>query len=735
MMLNVHPMIADAVLDPTKPLIFVEGTKQYLAAVTALVGGGDYTAVGLSGCNGWLQGGDPVDDFGHLNLGGRDVITCFDADWTTNRDVYDAAKRLTDWLTLHGARTVKHISLPGGGNTGLDDVLSKFEDTPAKMRLLIEGASEKLGRRPAKRNEHLYFDDDGSLLTRTAATALLDTFPCALAEDGSVAVYRNGRYIIDPHHHALYGALGDLLGEKYRPTHRASIEEFVKGILAAEGKRLGSAKHGRLLNLANGMLDLDSFELLPHDPKYLSAVQLPVRWIPDAQCPTYEAWIGAVLADGQLADLEEVIGTMLDSSTTPTKSLFAFGPSRSGKSTILRLMTDIMGGDNTSAVTLHQLSDDRFAAAELYGKKLNVAADLSSRHVEDISTWKMLTGEDRVTANRKYGAQFTFLNQALFAFSANELPTVGESSRAYFERVKPFSFPNSFAGREDPSIEHTMRNDELPGILRRWVEAHHRRVARGSFRATSQAVLGQFEAASDRVRLWLNEEMEIISSIELPDGTVRATSAGSELPATKATTKTDLHDVFAEWAALNGFSGLGMRKFVARLTSVNGVYDDIRIMPKRARGINIVRRPEDVKIDNPSSSGRFGQRQDTLPMGSDRSTEGGKGPGTQNHLYVKGGAKLPESPGQPADPFDEADTESDDEAPVQIGVPRTVLHTGDLSWTTAGVGPVYDLFGGLLPACEVLPCGTCGQDRQLLPPSHYIRICAACQPAMFQEAS
>jgi hypothetical protein len=75
-----------------------------------------------------------------------------------------------------------------------------------------------------------------------------------------------------------------------------------------------------------------------------------------------------------------------------------------------------------------------------------------------------------------------------------------------------------------------MHNDELPGILRRWVEAHHRRVARGSFRATSEAVLGQFEAASDRVRLWLDEEMEIISSIELPDGTVRATSAGSELP-------------------------------------------------------------------------------------------------------------------------------------------------------------------------------------------------------------
>jgi putative DNA primase/helicase len=96
-----------------------------------------------------------------------------------------------------------------------------------------------------------------------------------------------------------------------------------------------------------------------------------------------------------LDDLEETMATMLDQSRTPPKAALLHGPSRSGKSTFLRLMTAIAGHENTSAVSLHQLSEDRFASANLYGKILNVAADISADHVRDLSLWKMLTGEDR----------------------------------------------------------------------------------------------------------------------------------------------------------------------------------------------------------------------------------------------------------------------------------------------------------------------------------------------------
>jgi putative DNA primase/helicase len=58
----------------------------------------------------------------------------------------------------------------------------------------------------------------------------------------------------------------------------------------------------RRLNVRNGMLDLDTLELHTHDPKYLSKVQLPVEWAPDATCPTYEWWVDKLLAPGQRDD-------------------------------------------------------------------------------------------------------------------------------------------------------------------------------------------------------------------------------------------------------------------------------------------------------------------------------------------------------------------------------------------------------------------------------------------------
>ena len=158
--------------------------------------------------------------------------------------------------------------------------------------------------------------------------------------------------------------------------------------------------------------------------------------------------------------------------------MFLYGPSRSGKSTYLRLLRAIVGPRDTSSVTLHQLAEDKFASANVYGKRLNIAADLSSREISDLSIFKMLTGEDHISANKKYGAQFTFRNAALFAFSANEIPAVSEGSDAYFQRVIPFNFARSFKGAEDPTIEARILA-ELPGILVRLAKAAQRFIGNG----------------------------------------------------------------------------------------------------------------------------------------------------------------------------------------------------------------------------------------------------------------
>lgn len=607
--LNVHPRMRERVHDVNAPLVVVEGTKQYLAAVSAL-SGSEYACVGVAGCFGWSSDGRPVDCLTQIPWSGREVVICFDADIATNRNVYDAAAGLSDTLIVHGAGPVKYIKLPGNRTTGLDDVLATLAAPADGMRRLIQNAAAKLPRRPpAKKDRPAYFGEDGNLLVDRFSTMLRDRHPMLLAGDETVAVYTRGVYRVSPN--ALRAVMAEELGDLYRPAHRATVEEYTTATLYREDARLPERVSEPVVNVTNGMLDLRTGELKPHSAAWHSAAQLPIAWDPAATCPTYERWLATQIAD-QADDLEECASTMLDPSRTPSKAIFLYGPSRSGKSTFLRLMVAVAGNENTSAVTLHQLSDDKYASAELYGKILNTAADLSSAHVSDLSLFKMLTGEDLTLANRKYGREFKFTNTALFAFSANAIPTVSETSGAYFARVKPFAFSTSFAGAEDPGIEVTLRS-ELPGILVRWVRAWQRIHARGSYAETATSAREEFEEGSDRVRRWVAEERRVVT--EVPAGGsfkvategVVAVSPGTVLPSDCGATKTELFKAFGEWVTESGMARMNKTTFISRLTSINGVYE-VRLLPNKTRGINVAARLDDENDvwSNSSDGGRSG---------------------------------------------------------------------------------------------------------------------------------
>lgn len=559
------------------PVLIVEGTKQQYAALSYAPP--EYAIYGLSGCWGWIDGGRATWLPDVMFLMGRDIYVCFDADMESNYQVHRAADELTKQLKRSGVTSVRYVQTTARDTSGLDDVLASLpeERRTQILALWLNQATARLPKAPKKPQTNPYIAENGTLLVRRATEAVMDKAPAALTAEREVALYLDGAYRLDPN--AFISSVVDILGDLYRREWRANIEEVATGILYSSGMILPERQTSPLLNVANGMLDLPTGTLKPHDPVYMSSAQLPIPWEPDATAPTYEAWLENVIPD-QIEDLEEVASTMLDPSRTPSKAIFCFGPTRSGKSTFIRILQAVAGLENRSAVTLHQICGDRFAAANVFGKILNASSDLSAAEVTDLSIFKMMTGEDAINGNRKYGKQFTFTNRALFAFSANELPTVGETSRAYLERIKPFRFPLSFAGHENPAIEAAIMN-ELPGVLVRFVQAWQRMNARGGYSPTLPEVREAFEIGSNRVRQWISEEMEV------------ADVGGKSIVATdQGTVGAELHRQFTAWTELQKGKPLGRKSFTAHLTSVNGV-KEVRILPSKGRGFNVVRRTEE----------------------------------------------------------------------------------------------------------------------------------------------
>lgn len=128
--------------------LIIEGTKQGLAGASYAPPG--VSVYSIAGCRMWQIDGVPIPDLAVLD--GKKVIVILDADAATNPDVYGAGVGLTEALAMEGVEKVLFGRLPGGGKSGLDDILaSRPEDRRAVfMGRLIEGAKPKPADRVPK---------------------------------------------------------------------------------------------------------------------------------------------------------------------------------------------------------------------------------------------------------------------------------------------------------------------------------------------------------------------------------------------------------------------------------------------------------------------------------------------------------------------------------------------------------------------------------------------------------
>jgi putative DNA primase/helicase len=161
----------------------------------------------------------------------------------------------------------------------------------------------------------------------------------------------------------------------------------------------------------------------------------------------FKSWVG-----DKWVLLYEIIGyTLLAGEYPLNKAVMLVGEGRNGKTTYLELVVRLLGRDNVVSIKLQDLTSDRlrFSVSQLYGKMANVFADLPSEALRNTGLFKVLTGEDSITADRKFRDPITFTNYAKMLFSTNELPKVYDMSTAFWRRWLVVEFPNQFPPNED----------------------------------------------------------------------------------------------------------------------------------------------------------------------------------------------------------------------------------------------------------------------------------------------
>lgn len=492
---------------PSRPkgVAIIEGTKQALAVAST---DPEWLVYAMAGCWNWIHDNTPVPELYELSEG-LPLVVVLDADLRSNPRVWDAADRmLQTFPAVTGATSVKIATVPAGGTNGFDDVLARTPDAKRSkfVERVLAGAVDKLPARPGVVGRFFRFEGRRILFSpMTAASHLDDEAPFALHRAAG-ALYRYA----DPGVFRKVADVGPiaarLLGDRYEIHHKSALEGAI--VALAHDRLLDEAGDSPLIPLTNGVLDPRTATLVEPSPDHLLLGTWGVAWEPEARCPR----IMKYLADhfpGQVDAILDTMARVIDRVNPQDRVLFVFGPPRCGKSTLLRLLVALVGDAAASSEPLHKLSTDRWSAAQLFGKAVNVSADLSAEDVRDDSMFKNLTGGDKVAGELKFENKFTFTNHALLAFSANQIPALPAGSDAAFARFVPVAGGRTFVGKEDPEIEAGLM-EELPGLLVELVRRHRARRKPVPLEVVSR----EFRRCGDRVAQYVEERLERLTDDE-----------------------------------------------------------------------------------------------------------------------------------------------------------------------------------------------------------------------------
>jgi len=273
------------------------------------------------------------------------------------------------------------------------------------------------------------------------------------------------------------------LQDEYRRNRAGEVVDYIKASTYTKRRE----EPPNLLPLKNGVLDLNTMELKPYTPEFMFFNKIPVNYDPEADCPEIKKFHKEIVnGEDQITVLEEVIGYCLHRTYFTAKALMLVGGGSNGKSTWLALVRTFLGPQNVSGRGLFELEENRFARADFFGKFANIYADLPDRALQRTGMFKMLTGGDQITAEKKFQNSFNFVNYAKLLFSANKVPEALDDTDAFFRRWIIITFPNVFNGAVcDPyKLEKLIADQELSGLLNIALAALKRLLKTGHFSNT-----------------------------------------------------------------------------------------------------------------------------------------------------------------------------------------------------------------------------------------------------------
>ena len=336
----------------------------------------------------------------------------------------------------------------------------------------------------------------------------------AKADDSFCYIY-NGKYYEQATHTKLDNICVEHTKHKVLPSQLKQFRQYVYAICYKRSDELKPPQSK--INMNNGVLNIKTGKLEAHSSDYFFQYCLEHNFDPNATCPNFQDFLNYVFGTKSMLPLLtfEIFGyCLLGGDPKMHRAFLLFGEGRNGKSTWLDVLRELLGYQNTSAISMKLLGKP-FSMVQLDGKLANIVEESPAEI--DPEDFKNIVGGGMVTASQKFKNEYQLkINSRLF-FATNKMPRFNDATTGIQDRLVIIPFKKYIKANErDTNIKEKLMK-EIPGIINMSLYGLNDLIERGfKFKELSEIkeTLEEYLNDSDSVHMWSNEYLHYTSSEE-----------------------------------------------------------------------------------------------------------------------------------------------------------------------------------------------------------------------------
>lgn len=320
----------------------------------------------------------------------------------------------------------------------------------------------------------------------------------------------------------------------------SSIAELCRQCLAVSDLLFDA--NPNIIVFADCVLDLTTWETVPHSRDHYVTNRLGFDYDPEARCDQWERFLVSLPHAGFM---RRFAGYAMTAETKYEVALWLWGPPGGGKSTYIEALCAMLGA-KACVLGLSEIERSQFALSQLPGRTLAVSTELPGRLVRASHIINAIISGELIPVERKYHDPYSIRPHAKIIWGMNVLPSIGMEGIGMFRRILPVHFPAIAEADRDPRLKEAILR--APMAVANWALEGLRQVqAEGSLAVPSELV-----SARDTYR-------------EANDLTLNFVNECCERDPEKSVKTTTLYLKFKVWATRSGYKARTIQEFRADL--------------------------------------------------------------------------------------------------------------------------------------------------------------------------